>query len=402
MIRLRPRKRYTLIAALLALLAASGCASSASQAMPQTAGTAGAAEAGQGGPLPSTDSKLNWQQAPCPCAAPTLSGGQYSVALGNGETVTWAKGSALNVVYFAQGESNLYLQADVQGAQDAAKAVGAKLTIVDAQFNPDTQRDQIQNALASGKYNAALVMPVSSAASCSQLTHDAPAAKVPVVVLVQETCGRDNDTGEALWSPGTLSYVGGAEGTIAFFRQWADAIGASLTKPTKAVVIAGPSGNGTAAATDKALQDAGLKYPDLQIVATDNTDYSDAQGLSAAQNLLQAHPDADAVIVEYGGQTPSVISAVSRAGRAGKVAIYDAGFDKIDQQNVENGSLQMTAADFPYSAAYCAVELLAAAHAGAEVPRVVYNDCNAAGGDASGTKALIITKQNVTRYQPEY
>jgi ribose transport system substrate-binding protein len=352
--------------------------------------------------MPAADSKLNWQQTPCPCATPAVSGDQHSVALGNGETVTWAKGSPLNIIYLAQGESNLYLQAAVQGAQDAAKAAGARLTIVDAQFNPDTQRDQIQNALASGKYNAAMVMPVSSAASCSQLTHDAPAANVPVVVLVQETCGRDDNTGEALWSPGTLSYVGGAEGTIVFFQQWADAIGAALRKPTKAVVIAGPSGNGTAAATDKALQDAERRYPDLQVVATDNTDYSDAQGLTAAQNLLQAHPDAGAVIVEYGGQTPSVISAVSRAGRTGTVAIYDAGFDKIDQQNVQNGSLQMTAADFPYSAAYCAVELLAAAHAGTKVPRVVYNDCNAAGGHASGTNALIVTKQNVTQYQPEY
>jgi len=345
---------------------------------------------------------ISWHQAPGPYATPVLSGNTYRLDLGNNQTVSWAKGAPLNFIYFLQGTSNTYLQAEVDGAKAAATADGVHLTFVDAQFDPNTQRAQIQNALASGKYDGAAIRAVSSTGACDPLTSAAPRSGVPVVVVVQEICGRDNDSGPALWSPGTLAYVGGGGGTYPFYSQWALDIAKSMRQPTKAALIVGPSQLAAVQVTVDVLKKAATQYPNLQIEAVNYSDFTDAGGLSAAQNILQAHPDVKAIILEYGGQTPSVIRAISQAGRSGQVDVYEAGGDKNAKQELLAGTLKMSAAQSPYSAAYCAIDMLAAAHRGTKVPRVVYNDCNTQAGDPTATKPLILTRANIADYIPDY
>jgi ribose transport system substrate-binding protein len=395
-------RRRTCIAAALSALALSALALSACTAPANS----NSSDSGAGS-TPATDvawspGLMSWHEAPGPFATPPLSGDTYRVGLGNNQTVTWKKGAPLNFIYFLQGTSNTYLQAEADGAQAAAKADGVNLTLVNAQFDASTQRAQIQNALLSGKYNGAAIRAVSSTGACGPLTSDAPKAGVPVIVVVQEICNRDNDSGQALWSPGTLAYVGGGGGTYPFYSQWALDIAKSLTQPTKAALIVGPSELGAVQVTVNVLKKAAAAYPNLQIEAVNYTDFTDAGGLSAAQNILQAHPDVKAIILEYGGQTPSVIRAISEAGRTGTVGVYEAGGDKNAKQELLAGTLKMSAAQFPYTAAYCAIDMLAAVHEGKKVPRVVYNDCNTQAGDPAETVPLILTKDNVAKFTPDY
>jgi ribose transport system substrate-binding protein len=345
---------------------------------------------------------LNWKDAPGPFATPVAEGSGYSVDLGNGQQVTFEKDEPLEFIYFLQGTSNTYLQAESDGAEAAAKAVGAKLTLVNAQFDAATQRAQIQNALASGKYNGAAIRAVSSTGSCKPLTEDAPKAGVPVIVVVQLTCGRDNNSGEEMWAPGTLAYVGGGGGSFPFYEEWADRIGASMKEPTKTALIVGPSELGAVQVTVDVLKKSAKKHPNLDIVADNNTDFTDAGGLAAVQNVIQAHPDLGAVVLQYGGQTPAVIRGIKQAGKTKDIQVYEAGGDKNAKQEIEDGTLTMSAAQSPYTSAYCAVEMLAAVHQGTKVPRVVYNDCNAQSGDATKTKPLFLTKDNIADFTSDY
>lgn len=345
---------------------------------------------------------LSWRQAAGPFATPVDEGSNYTIDLGNGQTVTLAKDEAPSFIYFLQGTSNTYLQAEADAAQAAAKALGVKVTLVNAEFDAATQRSQIQNALASGKYNGAAIRAVSSTGSCDLLTKDAPKAGVPVVVVVQLTCGRDNNSGPDMWAPGTLAYVGGGGGSFPFYEQWAQKIASSMTEPTKTALIVGPSQLGAVQVTVDVLEKASKNHPNMDIVAVNYTDFTDAGGLAAVQNILQAHPDLGAVVLQYGGQTPAVIRGIKQAGKTDAVDVYEAGGDKAAKRELEEGTLTMSAAQSPYSAAYCAIEMLAAVHEGTKVPRVVYNDCNAQAGDATTTKPLFLTKDNIADYTPDY
>jgi ribose transport system substrate-binding protein len=179
-------------------------------------------------------------------------------------------------------------------------------------------------------------------------------------------------------------------------------IAKSMKEPTKTAVILGPSELAVSHVTVDAMKAASAAYPNMDVVADSYTDYTDAGGLTATQNLLQAHPDLGAVILQYGGQTGAAIRAISQAGKTDQVRVYEAGGDAKAKQELLDGDLTLSSAQSPYSAAYCAVEMLTAVHHGTKVPRVVYNDCNNQSGDDTQTKPLILTKENVSHYIPDY
>jgi ribose transport system substrate-binding protein len=345
---------------------------------------------------------LSWHDAPGPFAEPVDNGDAFDIDLGNGQSVSLAKDDPLKFIYFLQGTSNTYLQAEADGAQAAADALGVDLTLVDAEFDAATQRSQIQNALSSGAYNGAAIRPTSSEDSCLLLTEDAPAANVPVIVVDQLTCGRDNNSGEDMWAPGLLAYVGGGGGSFPFYQQWAQKIASSMDKPTKTAVIVGPAALGAVQVTVDVLEQASEDFPNMELLPVSYTDFTDAGGLTAIQNVIQANPDLGAVVLEYGGQTPAVIRGIDQAGKTGEIDVYEAGGDKNAKQELLDGTLTLSAAQAPYSSAYCAIEMLVAAHSGEKVPRVVYNDCNNQADDPTKTSVLFITKDNVADYIPDY
>lgn len=349
----------------------------------------------------SFDKWLNWQDAPGPKATPVLHGDTYTLDVGNGSSITWKKGEPLKLIFFVQGTSNPYLQALVTGVEDAAKGVGATVTTVNSNFNPATQRAQVQNALASHKYNAAVVTPTSSTDLCKLITEEAPKAGVKVVQMVQGLCGKDKLPSSELWNPGTVAYVGGGGGTADFYRTWAMEIGKSMDKPTKAVALIGPSVIAAVQVTEDVLKEAAQKYPNLQLEAIENTDFTDAKGYSVTQNLLRAHPDLGAVILEYDGQSAAVIRAIKAAGMAGKVKVFEAGSNGLTKGQLEAGTLTMAAAQFPYTVGYCSVKLLAAVQSGKAVPRVVYNDCTSKAKSASATTPIFLTKATIGSFEPD-
>jgi ribose transport system substrate-binding protein len=345
---------------------------------------------------------LSWREAPGPYATPQREGDTLAIDLGAGEEVSFGADDPMRFIYFLQGTSNTYLQAEADGAEAAADALGVDLTLVDAEFDAATQRSQIQNALASGKYNGAAIRAVSTSGACAPLTEDAPAAGVPVVVVVQNICDRDRNAGPDLWSPGTLAYVGGGGGTYPFYQVWAHEVAESFSEPTTTGLIVGPSQLAAVQVVVEALEDAAADNPNMQIGPVNHTDFTDAGGLAAIQNMMQAHPDLGAVVLQYGGQTPAVIRGIKQAGKSEQIKIYEVGGDAAAKKALLAGEIEMSAAQSPYTAAYCAIELLVEAHQGSKVPRVVYNDCNTQAGDPTTTAPLLLTSDNVDDFTPDY
>ena len=79
-------------------------------------------------------------------------------------------------------------------------------------------------------------------------------------------CDRAINEGEALWSPGTLNYVGGSQGRN-FFSDWIMDVAKENPGKQKVAVVTGPDLNANTINTDLALKDVKAKYPDFEIVA---------------------------------------------------------------------------------------------------------------------------------------
>jgi ribose transport system substrate-binding protein len=349
---------------------------------------------------PSSAVKLTWKDLSGDMTKPTANGDQYSVDLGGGQTVTWNKADKLKIAFFQQAQSNTYLQAVTKGIMEAAKASGATVTVFDSNFDPAMQRSQIQNAISSKKFNAAIVLPVASAPSCSQLTKDMPKGGMPVVVIEQQTCNRDAKSGPDMWSPGTVAYVG--EDWNGYYQAFTDGAAKSISAPTDTILIGGPKGNAPSNSAQIAAGKTSKANPNMKLVGVARTDYTTPQALTNTQNLLQAHPKVGVVLLQYGGQIPGVVQALKQANKTAKVKVFDSGGSQIEKNLIQKGQLESTFALFPYTDGYCAADMLAAMWKGTAVPRVVVNECHPTETAPDQQTAVLLNKGNVADFKPEY
>lgn len=357
-----------------------------------------------GSKAPSADGaafETDWASSTFEVAPTTVDGDTVSIDVGNGFTVTQDKTEPIKIAFLNQGSTNSYLQANIAGAEARAKELGVELTIFDGGFDSQTQYSQIQNALTSGGYNAFMTLAVDGSATCKLFTEEAPAKNILSAVIIQPICGLDVERGLDVWAPGTLtSIVGG--GTVEFYDQWAEGIAASLTEPTQVIYITGPEGLGPVMSASAALATAAEKYPNLQLVDTQYTDFSAAGALSATQNSLLAHPEVTLVLSHFTDMTTGVIQALEQSGKSDQVRVFDIGGNEISVGYVKDGKIEQTVPYFPATAAACAVDMLVAAHGGEAVPRVVLNDCRPTEG-GNGTQTLItVDASNVADFVPEY
>ena len=125
-----------------------------------------------------------------------------------------------------------------------------------------------------------------------------------------------------------------------------------------------------------------------------------AQALDAGFTCIQVRSKV-ASAREIIALTGDAAQAIAQAGKTGQVKIYDIGGTQEDKPAIETGELEMTVPFFPYTQAYCAVEMLAAVNAGMPVPRVVVNDCHKTDGSPDTQNPVVITRENVAKFVPQ-
>ena len=312
----------------------------------------------------------------------------HAIDLGDGKSVTGGC-DTLKIAFLSAATNNVYLQAGIRGAEDAAAAVGAEIETFDANWSPATQFNQAQNVLTGGQFNAILAEMNDGNQACKILTEDAPAKNVLVSVVNQPLCNRATKAGDEYWSPGTLNYVGGSQGREAF-GAWFMSIAAGNPGPQKVAVITGPDLNSNTINTDAAIADVRAAYPDFEIIAVARTDYSVLQGNEKALPLLQANPDMTILIINYSDITRGAIQAVKQAGMSDTLKIYDSGGNQWSFHAVREGWITHTRTLNPYTETYQGVLSLAAAWKNEETPRYV------------PLEAALITADNVDEIEPEY
>jgi len=364
-------------------------------------GGATSTSAGAGGakPAPGSAYDVVWKEIDCPCTTPRLAGGTYTADLGGGHVIRWRKGEPLKIAEFDYGQQVPYNVALAKGVRDAAAANGAEVTMFDARINPATQRNQIQNALASGRFNAMIVVAVDGDAVCQQVSRDIPAAGIPVVVLADEICGRDANSGDELWNPGTVAYVG--EDNASLYRGFMDKVLEQVGGRGEAIAVVGPPAVSVTKVFAQTVRDTAAANPGFKLADVAYTDFTSASALTRTQNLLNAHPDADAIVMMYGGQLPGVVQAVKQAGRSDAVKVFDIGGAGPDKAAILAGDLAFSAPFYPQTEGYCAADMLAALHAGRKVPRVVKNMCHRTDGSPNDQNVSVITKENAASFEPQ-
>lgn len=321
-----------------------------------------------------------------------------SIDVGDGYVIK-TNGEPLRIALFSIGTNNSYLEAQNDEARKAAAELGIELDIFDGGFNSAKQIDQMQVALASGKYNAWIVQAASGDAVCNIASKQAPAANILVENMLVSMCGRDLNSGEDIWQPGTLNYVGGNETVAAWEELWKKAV-ADNPGPQKVGIMVGPPLLNITRAFMKAKEN--IAPDNWEIIEPVYTDYSVPDSQQKAVPLVQANPDMTILMSAYTNITKGGVAALRSADRLGKVKIYEGGGTETGLKYIKDGTTQAMLARYSRAPVRYAINALVDAWAGKPVPRFTPNDGHPdEAGRIPGSAVFLVTKENAESYHPE-
>lgn len=322
-----------------------------------------------------------------------------TVDLGGGQKVTYKAGARSKFVFFNFGSGFSYTAAIVKGAQARARELGITLDVLDAQVNPQKQVQQMQDAIASGKYAGGFVLPIVSALLCDLGTKTAPANSFMVVETNSPLCGREKTEGEDTWAPGSLAFDSAGQ-EISDFRAWADYIQQHNTGRQKVIALLGPEPSGISQNATAALKQVEAAHPDFHVVDTVFTDFSTADGLTKMQDALQAHPDTTVVASIYSELTKPTVTVAKQLGLTGKLKVYDVGADSTVLPLIASGDVQMTYPYYPQTMGATAVQALFDARMGkTPIKRFFANSGHEIPAMQGGAKLLFITNDNLAQFK---
>jgi ribose transport system substrate-binding protein len=298
----------------------------------------------------------------------------------------------LKIAYLPGPATIPYFAAQADAVKDAASAQNASVTVFDSGLDANKQISQLQSVVSSGQYDGVVIVPLSSAAivpavnSALRAGMAVGAADVPIGPDAAET--DTQVSGVAVFAGRPFTTTGTRLGQMA--KQ--ACVG---TDPCRVAFLYGSK----AAAYDQALHTGFMDEiegaPNISVVAEGEHQYSRAGGLTAMQNLVQAHRDLDVVV------------AVDQAAEGVEIALNNAKLDSVKilgfggsqnaVESVRNGAWFGDVVQMPKTEGSAALDgVIAMLRTGKETG---YVDPVVQGG---GPADSIITKANAGSFTSQY
>jgi ribose transport system substrate-binding protein len=237
-----------------------------------------------------------------------------------------------------------------KGAEDKAKQLGVDLTVQAAEREVDVEKQmQIIENLIQTKVAALCVTP-SGSREIVPAIEKANRAGIPVVIVDTrvDTKTMNESTAKIATFIGSDNYEGG--------KLAGERIAKQLGGKGKVAVLEGIPGHETGDSRLKGFRDALKATPGIEIVASQTANWERDQGFNVFQNILQSHPDVQAVFACSDLMALGALEAIAAAKKTGQIIVI--GFDASDEARkaVLNGTMDATVAQSPATMGALAVE----------------------------------------------
>ncbi|BBC98277.1 LacI family transcriptional regulator [Streptomyces rochei] len=253
------------------------------------------------------------------CTYKTYGGGVPRLDLTGGRTI----------VGFSQSEStsNPFRATETKSIEQQAKKLGVKLIERNANADVNTQNSQIEDMIAQGA-KALIVAPENSDGLGPALAK-AKSAKIPVLTIDRTACtdfmafiGSDFYHQAQLAADDLAGVTGGGDAHVA--------------------ILTGTPGNNVTTDRTKGFEDrARAKYPKMKVVASQTGNFAQTDGQKVMEQLLQSHPDINAVYAENDEMALGAIQAIRSAGKTPGKDVKVVSIDGIEQAVKNVGAGQM-------------------------------------------------------------
>ncbi|MEU4228606.1 substrate-binding domain-containing protein [Nonomuraea sp. NPDC026600] len=322
-------------------------------------------------------------------AAGTLALGACGSSVSAGSTDASASAAVPNVAAVIKGLDNPFFQTMKQGMDEQAKAGGVALTVQAATSITDTtgQADKL-NGLAGQPYNCFVVNPITGTNLIQGLAKIGAQNKPIVNIDSPIDAGAANSANVKL-----ATYIGtdNAEAGKMAGQRMIELVPSG----GDVAVVGGISGDVTSGARVEGFQQGiGTK---LKVVQTVAANWDRQTALTAATDLLRAHPDLKGFFVANDDMGLGVSRAIANAGQTGKVKVISVDGVKDALEAVKAGTLDGTVAQYPYAMGLMGIEACQAATAGKTLPGTVKSPVELVTKD-NADKALAATPKPFGTY----
>ena len=240
----------------------------------------------------------------------TLTSIAAATALAVASLATASKADDVSMAFIVKDMTNPYYWRMGEGAKRAAEELGIDLSYVSAEFNGDIEGQiaVFESEMVKG-HDAIVLVPMNGTALIPKVM-EANSAGIPVI-----TADTRVDDGPAK----VETFVGLDEQTsFAGMAQWVvDQLGGE----GKVAILEGFRGSSTAELRLKGMMQVFDANAGIEVVASIAADWDTEKGLKASEDILQAHPDVDAIIGSNDLMALGAVQAVKGAGKLDDVII---------------------------------------------------------------------------------
>ncbi len=237
-----------------------------------------------------------------------------------------------------------------KGAEEAARRLGVELVVQAAEREVDVEKQmQIVENLIQTRVAALCVTP-SGSREIVPAIDKANRAGIPVVIVDTRVDAKalGESGGKVATFIGSDNYEGG--------KVSGEFLAKHLNGKGKVAVLEGIPGHETGDSRLRGFRDALKATPGVEIVASQTANWERDQGFNVFQNILQSHPDVNAVFACSDLMALGAVEAIAAAKKTGQIAVV--GFDALSEARdaIRQGSMVGTVAQSPDRMGALAVE----------------------------------------------
>ena len=252
--------------------------------------------------------------------------------------------SPIQVAFFGP-LANTYVEATLAGMDEAAEGGAAEVTKFDSGFDASKQFSQIQDAITQGRFDAFIIIPLDAAALVPAV-EEAIAADI-AVVNTDLTLGPETDTSDP--------QIEGQAGTVvnppaSRGERVVEAIVAACEDldPCNVGYMAGEPDFDFEREAKEGLDAITDDHPNINVVSYQSGHgYVAEPAIGIAQNMLQANPEMNVLMVTSDQASAGAEQALEDAGRLEDIRLVSSGGSCPAVQAVEEGRWFATIIDLP-------------------------------------------------------
>jgi len=265
----------------------------------------------------------------------------------------------------------------VESAKETAKKYNIKLIVQAPEREVDVEKQiQIMENMIQLGVKAIIVDPTGSKEIIPAIVK-ANKAGIPVIVVDTMI---DRKLAEEL-SAKIESFIG--SDNFEGGRLAGEFIAKRLNGSGKVAILEGIAGHETSDARKRGFLAGIKKYPGIEVVASQTANCERGMGFDVFQNMLQAHPEIDAVFAVNDLMALGAIEAISASGIKKKIIVVGFDANPDARKAIKEGRMTASVAQYPSEMGRRAVEIAIKVIRGEKVKKII------------PTKVEVITKDNL-------